>query len=271
MTTRVEYTPQLVEEAVFLRMQRTRPANSQCALEWDRDREAAYAQPPGPRRDLAFVALSARAFRQLALDRPIERALRDCPSASRSLTVLYVRGAQRTRDEGAELYTSPAIAGSDAFRTRAILSVKPERFVDAAALERFALLELLVIDDMLDPAFRYRPSLAEDLEPARRELVRERLRESWNARTLRRASGAGVPLDAAAIPQSFRQVFRDEADPARVGERFRRACSDALTYDDLLQLARDAAPARAVTATAPRLGRQSDKDTAAARRAALTP
>jgi hypothetical protein len=134
---RIELTPDLTEAAVLFAAERSRAAGSPFAAEWERDREAAWSRPPSVERELELLAITARAFRRLGLVRPIERALAAWPRLSSVLEVVYVRRGRRVRDERAELYAAPAVHGPDGGGVRAILTLRPERFLDLAALEQF--------------------------------------------------------------------------------------------------------------------------------------
>ena len=130
-----------------------------------------------------------------------------------------MRRCRSARREGSELFRS-----EDA-EPLFVLGVRAERFCDRPGLYAFALRELLYAEDMLDPAFGHRPALPPGLEPARRELVRDRYRVLWEARVAGRMARAGVahgPPDGA--PPRFRRAFGRAADPAAVdalyGEAF---------------------------------------------------
>jgi hypothetical protein len=188
--TRIEIAPELVEESVFL-LQRTADRRGDVrATRWLEQREPLYELRDPREREAAFLAHALLAFRAQHLDEPLTAALEGCPAARERLDVLAVRRARRSKEEGAELYRSATPVGS-ASPTRAVLALKPERFADLERLHEHVRRELLFIDDMLDPAFEYDPCAIDalDLDPGRRDVVRDRASRAWRRRIDARVRG----------------------------------------------------------------------------------
>lgn len=183
--TRLEIAPELVEEAVFHVARRDTERGDPRAIDWFERRERLYERPPSRERDEAFRAHALADFRVRHLDDPLRLALNECPAAAQHLQTLFVRRARRTKEESAELFRAPD--GT----TRAVLALRPERFLAPEPLFEFARRELLFVDDMLDGRFGYAPELLDrlPLEPGRRDVVRERVSRAWRARIDRRARG----------------------------------------------------------------------------------
>jgi hypothetical protein len=181
---RLELAPDLVEEAVFLSTSIAAERGDDRALAWLEQRERLYEISQSSERESAFGFHALERFRVLHMEDPLRMALDACPAAA-GLESLFVRRARRTREEFAELYRAPDGA------VRAVLPLRAERFLDLERLFDFALLELLYVDDMLDPGFAYAPELLEDLplDPGRRDVVRERVSRAWKQRVEERARG----------------------------------------------------------------------------------
>lgn len=241
--------PALAEEAVFLRVRQAdvHPGEEQRderADEWNREREALYAEPDRARRQRAFGELGQRWFERLGLARLLTDALQTTPRLFQALAEIRVRRALGVRDEGSDVFG----AGSQA---RFELALAPARFLDPAALREFLVRECLYADDMLDPAFGYRSELGSGLqgERARTELVRDRLAVLWEARVRGRAAahlGAEVPLRP---PPAFARAFAGacggngthggDSAPPDIIALYQRATEGALdTFTLLLAAAR---------------------------------
>lgn len=186
--TRIELAPELVEEVVFHAANRACARGDPRALAWFERRERLYEIPGPSERELAFRAHALEHFRALHLDEPLRLALEDCPAAAPRLDALLVRRARRAKEESAELFRAPDGA------TRAVLSLRPERFLEVEPLFEFVRRELLYVDDMLDERFAYTPEALDrlPLDPGRRDVVRERVSRAWKRRVERRARGEPV-------------------------------------------------------------------------------
>lgn len=200
--TRIEVAPDLVEEAVFLRLRHEADRQDTRALAWFDAREKLYELKDPAARDHAFREHALQAFRALHFDEVLRTALEACATARGSLDTLYVRRARRTKEEAAELYCAQS-RESDARATRAVLAVRPERFSNLEALFEFARRELLYVDDMLDTAFGYAPDAIDRLalDPGMRDVVRERVSREWKRRVERRCAGESAGQNFADLVQ----------------------------------------------------------------------
>jgi len=244
----IEIAPDLVEEALFLWMRAAADRGEDALVaRWERGREAAYRERSGSARASAFRALARSWSRELELEAPLGSALERCPHASERIERVLVRKVARARDEGSELYVDES--GTDAVaRARLTLTLRARTFLDPRELFETALREFLHAEDMLDPDFGYRPSLPAELaeEPARHELVRDRLRVLWEARVAGRMAALGGGSGPLPDPTpAFRRAF--SAVPP---ESCRAIWNDAQrqrprSWDGMMAVARSPGEARA--------------------------
>jgi hypothetical protein len=228
---RLELDPALIEEALFLRARQAEEQGDGRAEEWYREREALYTGLAALERQRAFVELGQRWFERWGLARSLQRALEHVPRL-RALARVRVRRALGRRDEGSDLFG----AGDE---TRLEVALAPARFLDPAGLQEFLVRECLYAEDMLAPDFGYRAELGSDLDqqPARAELVRDRLRVLWEARVRGRAAARLGSQPPAAPGPAFRRAFAG-LEPGSVARLHERAATGALsTYGELLAAA----------------------------------
>jgi hypothetical protein len=229
---RIELDPALVEEAVFLRARQAEEQGDGRAEDWYREREALYTESDPRQRQRAFVELGQRWFERWGLARDVQRALEHVPSL-RALARVRVRRALGRRDEGSDLFD----AGGE---MRLEVALAPPRLLDPAGLQEFLVRECLYAEDMLAPDFGYRAGLGPDLdqEPARAELVRDRLRVLWEARVRARAAARLGSRPPAGPGPAFRRAFAglEPHSLARLHERV--AAGELCTYGQLLAAAR---------------------------------
>ena len=228
--TRIELAPDLSEAALLQWMDRAEAAEDPDALSFRRWRDAAYDARPGSARERAFRRQADHWAARLDFAGPFRRALERCPHVADAVERLAVRRAVRRKDEGSELWRDPARG-----RARLSLHVLASRFLDSGWLERFARIECLRAEDMLDPSFGYEPGLPAELDgdPARAEIVRDRLRELGQRRLVRRAAGRSGAEDP--VPALEARRFPDRA----------RSSEDAATWSELLACALDTSTAGA--------------------------
>jgi hypothetical protein len=193
---RVDYDARLVEEAA-LRALRGRPD------EWSfhEGRDRLYEIADAEERDAAFRELHGAWFVRLGLDRPIQRAFDERPRLRTSVGRCAVTAARSKRDEGADLFVSPAEAGQGEADRRSIgIQVRPESLLEPDGLLGLLRHELLHVEDMLDPRFGYEPSLPRsEVGPAYDRLLQDRYRALWDAtidgRLLRAGAASGSVRD----------------------------------------------------------------------------
>jgi hypothetical protein len=185
---RIDLAPDLVEEAVFHVVHRQAERGDPRAVAWLEQRERIYSIEEAAAREQAFRMHALEHFRTLHLDDSLRLGLESCPTAAQALEALFVRRARRQKEESAELYR--AVDGS----SRAVLALRPERFLELEPLFEFVRRELLYVDDMFDAAFGYEPDLVDrlPLEPGRRDVVRERVSRAWKQRVEARVRGDAV-------------------------------------------------------------------------------
>jgi hypothetical protein len=171
----LEYAPDLLE-AVLLHVLRNHPEEH--AFRQQRDPLYEVADPET--REASFNALHTTWFSHLGLSQVIDQALRELPLILRRTLGCKVMRARTARDEGAELFVSPAtpVPGE---RCWVVLRLRPERFAASNVLLECLRRELMHIADMLDPAFGYHPTLPlSDAGPIYERLLRDRYRVLWD-------------------------------------------------------------------------------------------
>jgi hypothetical protein len=231
------FAPELVEEVVFRRMAADEAAPTPDSLRWRIEHDHTYLLRDPAAREAAFRQLSIAWFERMSLGTPVREALAVCPCLRAGLPRVDVRRALTRRAEGSELFADTDQGGSTRFVGLA-LGITVERFLDRSALRELTLREFSYAEDMLDPAFAYRPALPDTVGPdvAQRELVRDRLRVLWEARIearLRRLLERDA--DPHEPPARFLSAFRG-IDPALAHEIYAGSASGQLsTFDALLE------------------------------------
>jgi hypothetical protein len=172
----VEWDPSLVEEAVLLAAEARRTPGFRGR------RNRLYEIHDPEQRDVAFREFHADWFERLELGKGIWQALQEqplIPTSTRACVVVHSRGH---RDEGADLFVSPAGEGTGETEGRSVvISLEPRRLLDEEGVLAFFRHELFHIADMLDPAFAYEPRLPRgDLGPAHERLLQDRYRVLWD-------------------------------------------------------------------------------------------
>ncbi len=226
--------PALAEEAVFERIRALERAGDPRAGDWHREREALYAQPEGAARERAFGRLASTWFERLGLDRPLSEALAATARVRGAVVEVRLHRAGRPKAEGSELFR-------DGGHSTLVFALTPARFAEPDRLIDFFLRECLHAEDMLEPAFGYRPDLGPGLleEPARTELVRDRVRVLWEARVRSRmAAILGAPAALEPAP-AFLRAFAGALEPAGIHALHERVRSGELaTFAGFLGAAR---------------------------------
>ncbi len=163
-------------EAVSLAM-RLRPRSGY----WQ-DREALYEIEDPERREAEFIRLNRRFFHDLSLGLPIFQALSEQPLIARSVQKGRVLRSLARKEEGAELFVTPAPACGEGDPGRSlVIRLAPQSLLDSDALLLFLRHELFHIADMLDPCFQYDPELPEvEGGLTRVKLILNRYRVIWD-------------------------------------------------------------------------------------------
>jgi hypothetical protein len=192
----VDYDARLVEEAM-LRALRGRAEEG----DFHRERDRLYEIADAEERDAAFRAFHGDWFVRLGLDRLIRRAFDERPRLRTCVGRCAVTAARSKRDEGADLFVSPAEAGQGeaqrmhigADRRSIGIQVRPESLLEPDRLLDLLRHELLHVEDMLDPLFGYEPVLPRsEVGPAYDRLLQDRYRALWDATIDGRLLRAGV-------------------------------------------------------------------------------
>jgi len=206
---RIEFQPQLVEEAVL----RSIAGHSEAVAFW-KERERIYEGSDGDDREQAFQAFNRNWFTRLDLDRPLREVLALWPILTTSTSRCVLLKARSTKSMGAELYYVPQESGLSACERRTIaiqlmpaLLSQPQQFVD------FLRHELLHLVDMLDPEFGYEPDFPKaDAGPAYDALLQARYTVVWD-----------ITIDG----RLFRQGWLPPSARARHFDIFKRTFSGA--------------------------------------------
>ena len=171
------YDPRLVEEAVFLAVQ-GRPQEH--AFHAQRDRVYELSDPE--ERDPAFQDYHASWFTRLRLGAPIEHAFAEQPCIAQAVREYVVGRAVRKKEEGVELFVSPAEQACSERQRRSVgLLLRPESLLAPDNLLRFVRYEVFHIVDMLNPDFGYEPVLPHSaVGPAHDQLLTARYRLLWD-------------------------------------------------------------------------------------------
>ncbi|HKB15242.1 MAG TPA: hypothetical protein VKF62_04215, partial [Planctomycetota bacterium] len=170
---RIDVDQTLLESVVFAEVRVREAAGDRgCTRRYHRDLEAIYASPAGEAREAAARELHARWFLRLGLDAPLRTAAIEAgPSLGRA-DRMFVHAVASAHEEGADLRGRPSPESGREERT-VVVSVRPGRFGDGAALARFLRHELRLVADLLDPTFG-RP-----IAPAPDARTRDRYRLLW--------------------------------------------------------------------------------------------
>lgn len=238
----ISYDAGLVEAAVLL-AERGQPPAARARFRAERDR--IYECGDGDEKDARFEELHGRFFIQIGLDRPLHAALAENPDILRRVGSCHALRAIARRDEGADLRDDLAPDARPGRRLPVlVLRLRPESLLNPERLVPFLRRELQHVADMLDPAFGYERELpADDTDPARANLLRERYRVVWEATVEGRlAARHGLEPQARAIRRSaFVGAFPALGDDAEQAfERWLREPSP--THGAILEFIRAAAP-----------------------------
>jgi hypothetical protein len=173
---RLCYDEDFVEAAVLLCAGgRCRSISSLQISRFNREREKLYDILDPDDRNAAFFKLHLGWFREWGLEELLTTPLREFPLLSSSLSLLAFRKARGKDDDGAELYINEA-----GTRT-GVLAMRPDRLAREPELLLFLRHELAHLNDMVDPAFGYRPELPGlGASLGSQRLARERYRLLWD-------------------------------------------------------------------------------------------
>ncbi|MBI3270114.1 MAG: hypothetical protein HYZ53_13985 [Planctomycetes bacterium] len=247
---RIEYEPKLLEQVVLASL---RDAEEKGDRRFAEDLHAAlepiYRRPASDERERRFRLEYLRQFQRLGYERPVLAALHECATLDRRAERFILAAAASGRDEEGDCLPGP---GGMAIRVRAL----PERFLRPNALLSFLRAELVRVEDLLDPAFEFVPSLRLADRPAEENLLRDRYRLFWTLSVEGRVAhaGRGEPAAARRLRLELDRLYASLPEAGRE-TLFRRFWNGARpTHTELVRLARDVAAVCAVAGVDPSEG-----------------
>ncbi len=178
MSYRIEYQPQLVEEAVLRAI-----AGHAAERDFRKERDRVYMLSDEDERENAFQGLHQAWYERLELDQPLGLVLAHWPIITRKTCRCIVLKAPQKKQIGAELFVShPKNDHGVAPEHRSVtVQLTPELAANTEPCLHFLRHEFLHIVDMLDPVFGYQPSLpASELGPTYDRLLQQRYRILWD-------------------------------------------------------------------------------------------
>ncbi len=192
--------PALAEAAVEDRLQGPSDLlQKRMLLEFRRAADRIYQGTPARDREAAFRDLYGSLFSRLGYERSLTQSLREFPALHDAVCALVVVRAGRAAEEGTDLSGRPR---SELGPRRAILRIRPERFLDEAGLRAFLRFNWIQLGDLTDPRFGYEGGdLPGELSPAEARLMLEAYGLVWalytDARMRRRWAGPSASVDMA--------------------------------------------------------------------------
>jgi hypothetical protein len=206
----IDYDPALVEATVLAARSDGRAFHA--------ERDPLYGIADAETREAAFVALHARWFQRLGLDRSLPQALAERPEISPACGRGVVVRAGAAAAEAADLLVAPPA------RPTLLIRFTPERLAVRERALAFLHHELLHVADMLDRDFGYQPRLPPaDGVCLREDRRAERYRVLWDAYVDGRLVAASRALVAVRGERlrEFRRAFPELGEEAEAAfERF---------------------------------------------------
>lgn len=137
------------------------------------ERNQIYELASAAERDKSFQKFYEKMFLNLGLRGLFDDIFSEFRLLDQPQLVIYVRRVYSKKDEGADLFR-------DGELLNVLLTIQPMRVANQEYLKAFLRHEIMHICDMLDPAFRYNPSLELNaLNDTEENLIRERFRILW--------------------------------------------------------------------------------------------
>ncbi len=170
---RIDYQPQLVEEAVLLAM---RGHEDEGLFRWERDQ--IYERFEAEEREAAFQQVHRSWFEILKLQQPLLECFETWPILREASSRCMVMKARAPKEAGAELYRDSAHANAEQI---ILIQITPALLTQPSACLAFLRHELLHVVDMLDPHFAYAPDLPKsNAGPAHDQLLQNRYAVLWD-------------------------------------------------------------------------------------------
>lgn len=204
---RIDYQPQLVEEAVLLAM---RGHDDEHLFRYERNQ--IYERFPPDERETAFQGLHRSWFDILKMNQPLSECFEHWPLLREATQRCLVMKARSPKETGAELYRAcESFAHGERPQQTILLQLTPVLLTQPEALLAFLRHELLHVVDMLDPHFEYAPQLPRsDAGPAHDHLLQNRYAVLWDVTIDGRLHQRGWLPSAARAKRfaDFKRVFQ---------------------------------------------------------------
>jgi hypothetical protein len=201
----LRYDEDFVEAGVLLCASGQCPGISSLQIgRYHREREKLYGILDPDERNSAFFRLHLEWFREWGLEAALTEPLREFRLLGSVLTNLVFRKCRGKDDEEAELYIN------EAGQRTGVIALRAERLAQASALGAILRHEFTHLQDMVDPAFGYRPELPwTGAALGSQRLARERYRLLWDVCIDGRLTRAGSQTVATRDQRwlAFRDAF----------------------------------------------------------------
>ena len=175
---RIEYQPQLIEDAVLCAIAGHPEENT-----FRKERDELYECADDDTREIAFQDMHQRWFSHLELGSPVGQIFELWPILVASTHRCLLLKARSKKGIGAELYVAPEESvQSESEQRTIIIQLTPELLCQSRRLLDFLRYELLHIVDMLDPNFGYEPDFPETpAGPSYDHFLQRRYTVLWDA------------------------------------------------------------------------------------------
>lgn len=234
----IRYIPSLMERVVLEAIRRREAMGDlRLSTEYHRLVDPIYERPP-VEREARFNAVHQQVFRALGFEDAVRQALDEYPNLAGRVESVVVTTATRREEEADLIWGTSRAASMPAIG----LKVRPERFLDPSALQRFLRHELMHVWDMLDPSFRYEPENGlPGGSSTEINMLKDRYRMLWDlsidARVIRTAKDTVSDQDGRRT--EFRALYR-KLPPVQADAVFERLWdADRPSHEELLAMARD--------------------------------
>lgn len=237
-----EYDPPLLEEAVFLEMRRREAAGDLKGYLAYRERIDPLYGLPQQERDRSFHDAYAEIFSRLGFDRLLREVAEEYLLLDQEVSQVTFLRAQSRNQEDAELFVKQSDDTASEPHNTVAVRIRPENFLEPAALQSLLRHEFYHITDMLDPGFGYEPSLGlPDVTRGQEDLIRDRYRALWDAyiegRLARQNKGREESL--AQMEALFARAFQSLSQEGILHLLEFVWNAEHLTHQELLALAKD--------------------------------
>jgi hypothetical protein len=174
---RIEYQPQLIEEAVLRAI-----AGHLEEERFRQERDTIYELADLENREKRFQQLHERWFNQLGLVDPMRKVFELWPILKTSTQRCLLVKARSNKEMGADLHVALGEPNQPKREQRTILvKVTPELFCQSFPFLNFLRHEILHIVDMVDPNFGYEPDFPKTASsPVYGRFLQERYRVLWD-------------------------------------------------------------------------------------------